>query len=101
MDRKKLILVPASTGLLALALFGTTAAYADSTPPQQGNAIETQGGLQSQGGPVDATETTAEKAETASETAPEKVEAGEPALPGGGHSDTDGQNVDNQFEGIQ
>lgn len=89
MDRKKILFVPASAGLLALALFGGTVAYADSQPPQSTSAI---------GAPDSKAETAAE---TATESATEKVEAGDPALPGGGHSDANGQNVDNQFDGVQ
>lgn len=54
---------------------------------------------------VGAAETPANETTTpetqASETAPEAVEAGEPTLPGGGHQDPAGQNVDHQFQGIE
>lgn len=76
MDRKK-ILIPMTAALLAIGLFGATAAYADTG--------------------ATASDTAAEPAESAIE----RVEANEPALPGGGNADADGQNVDNQFDGVQ
>jgi hypothetical protein len=42
----------------------------------------------------------AEAPETAAETAAEKAEPNEAALPGGGHADAAGQ-ADHQFEGIE
>ena len=37
----------------------------------------------------------------AAENAPEQSEPNEPALPGGGHADAPGQNVDHQFDGVE
>lgn len=91
---RKTILIPATAALLALGIFGTTAAYADTGPAKTDTAIEQ----------VADRETATEAPETANEapeSATEAVEANEPALPGGGHADADGANVDNQFEGEQ
>jgi hypothetical protein len=46
--------------------------------------------------PAQQTKPPAEPAETA-----DAAEATEPALPGGGHADAAGQNVDHQFEGVE
>ncbi len=35
------------------------------------------------------------------ETAAEQVDVNEPSLPGGGHADAPGANVDHQFEGVE
>jgi hypothetical protein len=57
--------------------------------------------------PSQQTQPSAEPSESAAETAESTsaaeaaAEANEPALPGGGHADAAGQNVDSQFEGVQ
>jgi hypothetical protein len=78
MKTKKWLIVPVTAAALAVGTLGSMSVYADTTPP--------------------ATPAAAEAAET---TASEQAEPNEPALPGGGHADADGTNVDNQFDGVQ
>jgi len=47
------------------------------------------------------TESSSEAPETAGSEKPGTEEPGDANLPGGGHADAPGQNVDNQFEGVQ
>jgi len=75
--KKKWLLVPVTAAMLAVGAIGSMSVYADTTPPATAAA---------------------EAAET---TAPEQAEPNEPALPGGGHTDADGANVDYQFDGIE
>ena len=77
MKTKKWLIVPVTAAALAVGTLGSMSVYADTTPPAT---------------------PAAEAAET---TTPETAEANEPALPGGGHADADGTNVDNQFDGVQ
>jgi hypothetical protein len=76
--QKKWLIVPVTAAMLAVGAIGSMSALADTTPP--------------------ATPAAAEAPES---TTPEAAEANEPALPGGGHADADGTNVDNQFDGVQ
>jgi hypothetical protein len=50
---------------------------------------------------ADAAESATGAAESQTGTAESAAEANEPALPGGGHADAVGQNVDHQFEGVE
>jgi hypothetical protein len=75
--KKKWLLVPVTAAMLAVGAIGSMSVYADTTPPATAAA---------------------EAAET---TAPEQAEPNEPALPGGGHADANGANVDYQFDGIE
>jgi len=75
--KKKWLLVPVTAAMLAVGAIGSMSVYADTTPPATAAA---------------------EAAET---TAAEQAEPNEPALPGGGHTDVDGANVDYQFDGIE
>ena len=77
MKTKKWLIVPVTAAALAVGILGSMAVYADTTPPAT------------------------PAAEAAEPTTPETAEANEPALPGGGHADADGTNVDNQFDGVQ
>jgi hypothetical protein len=77
MKTKKWLIIPVTAAALAVGTLGSMAAYADTTPPAT------------------------PAAEAAEPTTPETAEANEPALPGGGHADADGTNVDNQFDGVQ
>lgn len=70
------LIAPVTAAVLAVGALGSMSVHADTTPPA----------------------TAAEAAET---TTPEQAEPNEPALPGGGHADADGANVDNQFDGVQ
>jgi hypothetical protein len=77
MKTKKWLIVPVTAAALAVGTLGSMSVYADTTPPAT------------------------PAAEAAEPTTPETAEANEPALPGGGHADADGTNVDNQFDGVQ
>jgi hypothetical protein len=79
MKSKKWLIVPVTAAMLAVGALGSVTAYAETPPPATPAATE----------PAEPT------------AAPEVAEANEPALPGGGHADADGTNVDNQFDGIQ
>jgi hypothetical protein len=76
MKTKKWLIIPVTAAALAVGTLGSMSAYADTTPPAS------------------------PAAEAAEPTTPETAEANEPALPGGGHADADGTDVDNQFDGI-
>jgi hypothetical protein len=78
MKSKKWLIAPVTAAVLAVGALGSMSVYADTTSP--------------------AAPAAAELAET---TTPEAAEPNEPALPGGGHADADGTNVDNQFDGVQ
>jgi hypothetical protein len=82
MKSKKWLIVPVTAAMLAVGALGSVSALAE-TPPTTPPA------------------TAPAAAEAAEPTTPEAVEANEPALPGGGHADADGANVDNQFDGVQ
>ena len=88
-QKPRLVLLGASGMIAAGAFAGTSViSHAASAPPSAQVApapAETP----------DATSTGAPEA-----TAAEKPEANEPALPGGGHSDT-GSNVDHQFDAVE
>lgn len=75
MKTKRWLIVPVTAAALAVGVLGSMSAYADTTPPAKAEAAETN--------------------------TPEQAEANEPALPGGGHADADGTDVDNQFDGVQ
>ncbi|HET7701014.1 MAG TPA: hypothetical protein VFM06_09140 [Candidatus Limnocylindria bacterium] len=75
MKTKRWLIVPVTAAALAVGVLGSMSAYADTTPPATAEAAETN--------------------------TPEQAEANEPALPGGGHADADGTDVDNQFDGVQ
>jgi hypothetical protein len=77
MKTKKWLIVPVTAAALAVGTLGSMSVYADTAPPAT------------------------PAAEAAEPTTPETAEANEPALPGGGHADADGTNVDNQFDGVQ
>jgi hypothetical protein len=74
MKTKKWLIAPVTAALLAVGALGSMTVYAETTPPATAEAAE---------------------------TAPEQAEANEPALPGGGHADAEGVDVDYQFDGIQ
>jgi hypothetical protein len=78
MKNKKWFIAPVTAAVLAVGALGSMSVYADTTPPA-----------------------TPAAAEAAEPTTPEVAEPNEPALPGGGHADADGTNVDNQFDGVQ
>jgi hypothetical protein len=78
MKNKRWLIAPVTAAVLAVGALGSVAVYADTTPPAAPAA-----------------------AEAAEPTTPEAAEPNEPALPGGGHADADGTNVDNQFDGVQ
>jgi hypothetical protein len=78
MKSRKWLIVPVTAAALAVGALGSISAYAETTPP--------------------AAPAAAEAPET---TTPEVAEPNEPDLPGGGHADADGTNVDNQFDGVQ
>ncbi|MDQ6857538.1 MAG: hypothetical protein M3Z65_00920 [Chloroflexota bacterium] len=86
MTIRKWLLMPAAAAMLAVGMAGGHAAYADTGT---GTAPPTA---------TEAPETTNEAPES---TTPEPNDANEPALPGGGHDDGEGANVDNQFDGVQ
>jgi hypothetical protein len=81
MKSKKWLIAPITAAVLAVGALGSVSVYADTTPP--------------------AAPAAAEAADAAEPTTPEAAEPNEPALPGGGHADADGTNVDNQFDGVQ
>lgn len=82
-----------AVGLLAVAGLGTGVAVAQSkttvAPPTATATAQEQ------------TETPGQELPEAAENGPEQVEPGEANLPGGGHADAPGQNVDHQFEGVE
>jgi len=104
--RKRII---AAGGLAALLLggVGVTSAFAATSPTPTTPPV-VQSGPQStvpEPGEVAGAES-AESATEAPETAPgveaNGAEAAQDAsLPGGGHADPDGQNVDHQFDGVE
>ena len=81
-----------AAGMLGVAGLGTGVAMAQSngTVATKGTAI-----VQEQ------TELPGQEAPEVAENAPEQAEPGEANLPGGGHADAPGQNVDHQFEGVE
>jgi hypothetical protein len=89
MKSKKWLIVPVTAAMLAVGAIGSMSALAETLPPATPPAAS----------PPAAPEAP-EAAEPAS-TTPELAEPNEPALPGGGHADADGTNVDNQFDGVQ
>lgn len=84
MKIQRWLIIPVTAAALAVGAIGSMSAYADTTPPATAAA--------------EAADATTEAAEA---TTPETAEANEPALPGGGHADANGANVDNQFDGVQ
>lgn len=94
---KQSILLVGTPAILAVGGLSSIAASAPTptaTPAQQtkpaAGPAETTNAAEAATGAADTTGT----AETA-------AEANEPALPGGGHADPAGQNVDHQFEGVE
>ena len=69
----------------------------DQTAPDTAEAVSAESGSLEQPG-AEAAETGAEATEAAGETSGVE-EAGDANLPGGGHADADGQQIDHQFEG--
>ena len=90
MKSKKWLIAPVTAAMLAVGAIGSISAYAETPPPATPPAATPP----APGAPA------AEAAEPTT-SASDVAEANEPALPGGGHADADGTNVDNQFEGIQ
>ncbi len=94
-----------AAGLLALGVgsLGLGLAQAQTTPPPPAPATAgTQAApapAQADLGGVEAPDTGGDAAEGPEATAPEP--AGEAQLPGGGHADPVGQNVDHQFGGAE
>lgn len=94
--------VQSAPGITAGQVQGTMPAQPAETP----SAADPVGNPQMEGPDAatepaeSATENTAAE-NTAAENAPETSEPNEPALPGGGHQDPAGQNVDHQFEGVE
>ena len=86
-----LIAVPA-----ALAIGGgSIAASAPSNTPSATQAQTTQPAA-----PASQPEASGQSETGQSETGPEPVEANDPALPGGGHTDV-GDQADHQFDGVE
>jgi hypothetical protein len=71
----------------------------DSTSAVDGDTLQQGEQTTPDTGPAAASETTGDN--PASENAPEQVEPNDPSLPGGGHQDAPGQNVDHQFQGVE
>lgn len=86
MDKTKIAVI-AGVGVLGLSALGGAAvkAKASSTP------------VKSTTPPA----TAVEKAEAVEPEAASAEEPGDENLPGGGHQDADGANVDHQFEGVE
>ena len=120
---KKLILSIVAAGMLAVAGFGyaaahglapapaqavTQAAPASAQPQTQAALAPAQTSSTQQVGTETATGTeaiaTGAEVSDPTEATAEKATAEEPGdanLPGGGHQDTEGTNVDHQFEGVE
>jgi hypothetical protein len=96
---KQTILLVGTPAILAVG--GLTAMAAASPAPTTTPAPTQQSTAPEPAETADAAVpgTAAEPAATAAETAAEA--AADASLPGGGHADAAGQNVDNQFEGVQ
>ncbi|MFZ5851908.1 MAG: hypothetical protein ACOYY2_11015 [Actinomycetota bacterium] len=97
--RKRII---AAGGLAALLLggVGVTSAFAATSPTPTTPPV-VQSGPQStvpEPGEVGGAESTETAPGVEANSAESAVDA---SLPGGGHADPDGQNVDNQFNGVQ
>lgn len=93
-----------AVSLLGVAGLGTGVALAQSgtTTVPKGPAVTSPAPAAPSQEKSAAAENAPEKVEpAAAENAPEQVEPGEANLPGGGHADTGGQNVDHQFEGVE
>jgi hypothetical protein len=93
---KKTILLVGTPAILAVG--GLSAMAASAPTPTATPSQQTQATAEPAESSTEVAGSAAEPADTAAEAA---AEANEPALPGGGHADAAGQNVDNQFEGIQ
>ena len=107
---RKIAIAAGGLAALLLGAVGVTSAFAATspTPTTTNTPPVVQSGPQStvpEPGEVAGAES-AESATEAPETAPgveaNGAEAAQDAsLPGGGHADPDGQNVDHQFEGVE
>ncbi len=111
---KKLVLSIVAAGMLAVGGFGYAATHGLAPAPAQAVTQaapasaqpQTQAALAPAQTSATGTEAIATGAETSdpTEATAEKATAEEPGdanLPGGGHQDTDGTNVDHQFEGVE
>ncbi len=86
--KTKLLAGAAALALLGAAVGGSAAVYAQTSQPTQPPAATQQ--VESQ-----------ERAEASEVPGVEKQEANEPALPGGGHADQPGVDVQHDFQGIE
>lgn len=79
-----------AVSLIGVAGLGTGVALAQTPTSPKGPAVTSQ-----------VKEAPGQETSAATENAPEKAEPGEANLPGGGHADPAGQNVDHQFDGVE
>jgi hypothetical protein len=91
-SKPRLMLVGASAMIAAGAFAGTTVVSHAATPSTPSPAAAAQA--------APAPTETPDTAGAETPTVPEKPEANEPALPGGGHNDT-GATADHQFDGVE
>ncbi len=79
-----------AVSLIGVAGLGTGVALAQTTTAPKGPAVTSQ-----------VKDAPGQETSATTENAPEKAEPGEANLPGGGHADPAGQNVEHQFDGVE
>jgi len=87
-------------GTPAILIVGGLSAMAASAPTPTATPQQQTQPAAEQGETADAAQAATGAAETTGATEA-AAEANEPALPGGGHADAAGHNVDHQFEGVE
>jgi hypothetical protein len=94
--RRKLAI--AAAGVVGLVGLGGGAAFAQSSPSP---TVPPPAVSAPAPAPDTATEATTPETPGTETEAPDVAEPGDASLPGGGHADAVGQNVDHQFEGVE